>query len=64
MSSMPRLLAASISMISVVAPVLMATQAAQALQGRASGLGSRQLTAFARRRAVVVLPGARGPANS
>ena len=61
-SSMPRLLAASISMRSRAAPRLMASQERQALQGSPSAR-SWQLTALARMRAVVVLPVPRGPAK-
>ena len=61
-SSMPRLLAASISIRSSAAPALIASQGRQALQGSPSR-SSPQFTALARMRAVVVLPVPRGPAN-
>ena len=59
-SSMPRLLAASISMRSMARPASMFWQRAQALSGSPSW-GLRQLRVRARTRAVVVLPVPRGP---
>src|SRR5215217_3208782 len=61
MSSMPRLLAASISMISGDAPALIAWQVRHALHGRWLGSSCKQLIALASTRAVVVLPVPRGP---
>ena len=59
---MPRLLAASISMTSRDTPSAIARQAVQVLSG--VGVGPRsQLRAFARMRAVVVLPVPRWPQN-
>jgi hypothetical protein len=53
--------AASISITSTARPSATATHDAQTPQGRFAGSGSRQLTAFASRRAIVVLPTPRGP---
>ena len=60
MSSMPRWLAASISTRSRALPSLIAVQVRHSLHGSPSR-GSRQLTAFASMRAVLVLPVPLGP---
>ena len=60
MSSIPRCEAASISITSSEEPFAIATQAWQTLSGVAVGPCS-QLTAFARIRAIEVLPVPRGP---
>jgi hypothetical protein len=60
MSSMPRLLAASISIRSVADDSEIAMQLPQRLQGSPSS-GASQLTALARIRAVLVLPVPRMP---
>ena len=62
MSSIPRWEAASISITSSDVPVAIVTQALQTLSG--VGVGPcAQLSAFARMRAIDVLPVPRGPAN-
>ena len=61
-SSMPRLEAASISIRSTAAPEPISTQFAQTPQGSAPRR-SKQLIAFARMRAVDVLPVPRTPQN-
>ena len=62
MSSMPRCEAASISITSSELPFEIATQALQVSSG--SGVGPcAQLSAFARMRAIEVLPVPRGPAK-
>ena len=62
MSSMPRLLAASISMRSSERPSLIDWQMSHASSGSPS-CGSRQFAALAMMRAVLVLPVPRGPVN-
>ena len=62
MSSMPRLLAASISRRSIARPSLIAVHIAHSLSGSPS-CGLRQLSALARILAVLVLPVPRGPQN-
>ena len=60
-SSTPRLDAASISIRSPKVPAAMETQFSHCPHGSPSGPSSRQLSALARMRAVVVLPLPRGP---
>ena len=67
-SSMPRLVAASISMTSTALPARTSVQDSQVSQGSTVGraaepMGLRQLRAMARMRAMVVLPIPRWPAE-
>ena len=62
MSSIPRCEAASISITSSDVPFAIVTQALQILSGVAVG-PCAQLSAFARMRAIDVLPVPRGPAK-
>ena len=62
MSSIPRCEAASISTTSIEVPLVIETQALQVLSGVAVGPCS-QFSAFARIRAIEVLPVPRGPAK-
>ena len=64
MSSMPRCEAASISTTSSDVPFAIATQTWQVLSGLGDGAGvPAQFSAFARIRAIDVLPVPRGPAK-
>ena len=61
---MPRFEAPSISITSKELPSRISTQFSQVPQGASVGPGAlRQLSAFARMRAMVVFPTPRGPAN-